>query len=86
MNATVDIPDQSYRQVKARPAWQGRAVQDVTIELYERWLADPAEGSAPDRAAPADARDERWEAVGREIVEQAGDPRSSLEILLTDPR
>jgi len=86
MKATVDIPDQLYRQVKARAAMQGRAVRDVTIELYERWLADPANDSAADRAALADAWIERWEAIGREIAEKAVDPRSSVEILLADRR
>ncbi|MCY7417937.1 MAG: hypothetical protein LH650_05495 [Chloroflexi bacterium] len=86
MKATVDIPDQLYRQVKARAALHGRAVRDVTIELYAGWLADPADSSAADRAALADAWIERWEAIGREIAEKAVDPRSSIEILLADRR
>lgn len=86
MKATVDIPDPLYRQVKARAALEGRAVRDVTIELYERWLADPADGSPADRAALADAWIERWEAIGREIAEKAVDPRTTREILLADRR
>lgn len=39
MKATIDIPDELYRQVKARSALQGKAVREVTIELYERWVA-----------------------------------------------
>ncbi|MFN8519418.1 MAG: hypothetical protein U0667_08530 [Chloroflexota bacterium] len=38
MKATIDVPDALYRRVKARAALDGRAVRDVTIELYERWL------------------------------------------------
>ncbi len=86
MKATVDIPDQLYRHVKARAEMQGRAVRDVTIESYERWLSDPANDSVADRAALADAWIERWEAIGREIAEKAVDPRSSVEILLADRR
>lgn len=42
MKATIDIPDELYRQVKARSALQGRPVREVTVELYERWLASDA--------------------------------------------
>lgn len=53
MKATIDVPDELYRRVKARSALLGKAVREVTIELYERWLAGESE-TAP-------ARDpERW--------------------------
>jgi hypothetical protein len=49
MKATIDIPDELYRQVKARSALQGKTVREVTVELYERWLAsDMASAPAPD--------------------------------------
>jgi hypothetical protein len=49
MKATIDIPDELYRQVKARSALQGKAVREVTVELYERWLAsDMSPAPAPD--------------------------------------
>lgn len=86
MKATVDIPDPLYRQVKARAALEGRAVRDVTIELYERWLAEAGGSSVVDRAALADAWIERWEALGREIADKAVDPRSTVEIVLADRR
>ena len=38
MKATIEIPDELYRQVKAKSALQGRAVREVTIELYQAWL------------------------------------------------
>ncbi len=38
MKATIDVPDDLYRKVKAKTALQGRAVREVTIELYRRWL------------------------------------------------
>jgi hypothetical protein len=43
MKATIDIPDDLYRRVKARTAEQGRKIRDVTIELFQGWLA----GSQP---------------------------------------
>ena len=39
MKATIDVPDELYRRVKAKTAIQGRAIREVTIELYQRWLA-----------------------------------------------
>jgi hypothetical protein len=40
MKATIDIPDDLYRRVKARSAMLGRPVREVTIELFRRWLGD----------------------------------------------
>ena len=57
MKATIDIPDAMYRQVKAHAALQGRAVREVTIELYQRWLAEigaTSEAHADARAPTAD--------------------------------
>lgn len=38
MKATIDIPDELYRKVKAKTAEQGRKIRDVTIELFQGWL------------------------------------------------
>lgn len=38
MKATIEIPDELYRQVKAKSALEGRAIREVTIELYQTWL------------------------------------------------
>lgn len=38
MKATINIPDDLYRRVKAKSALEGRRVREVTIELYSRWL------------------------------------------------
>lgn len=43
MKATIDIPDEIYRKVKAKSALQGRSVRDVTTELYQQWV----EGEQP---------------------------------------
>jgi hypothetical protein len=40
MKATIDIPDDLYRRVKAKTALKGRAVRDVTIELYRKWVEE----------------------------------------------
>jgi hypothetical protein len=41
MKATIDVPDDLYRRVKAKTALQGRAVREVTIELFQRWVNEP---------------------------------------------
>ena len=38
MKATMQIPDEMYREVKAKSALQGRSVRSVTIMLYTGWL------------------------------------------------
>ena len=41
MKATFDIPDDLYRQVKARSALEGRPLRSVAVELFQRWLSPP---------------------------------------------
>ncbi len=38
MKATFQIPDELYREVKARVALEGRSVREVVISLFESWL------------------------------------------------
>jgi hypothetical protein len=38
MKATLDIPDDLYRRVKARSALEGRTLRSVAIELFQTWL------------------------------------------------
>jgi hypothetical protein len=53
MKATIEIPDDLYRRVKAKSALQGRTIREVTMELYQTWLVD-----AP--AAPAALSPDQW--------------------------
>jgi len=46
MKATIDVLDERYQRVKAKTALQGRAIREVTIELYRRWLEQDDEGQA----------------------------------------
>jgi hypothetical protein len=39
MKATMEIPDELYRRVKAKSALEGRAIREITVELYQHWLA-----------------------------------------------
>ncbi len=38
MKATMDIPDELYRQVKAKSALEGRCVREVAVSLFDTWL------------------------------------------------
>ncbi len=93
MKATIDIPDAMYRQVKAHAALRGRAVREVTIELYERWLAEigespeaPSAADAQPRPTAAEAWLARWDAIGVEVATKAVDPRPASEIVIAERR
>ena len=93
MKATIDVPDAMYRQVKAHAALQGRAVREVTIELYQRWLAElgeaveaPSAINAEPRSAAAKAWLARWDAIGVEVATKAVDPRPASEIVIAERR
>ncbi|MDG4549357.1 MAG: hypothetical protein P9F19_07725 [Candidatus Contendobacter sp.] len=47
MKATIEIPDELYRKVKAKSALEGRPIRAVTVELFRNWLGEPpAPGAA----------------------------------------
>lgn len=41
VKATLEIPDDLYRRVKARSAMEGRPVRSVAIELLQNWIDAP---------------------------------------------
>ena len=41
MKATLDIPDDLYKRVKARSAMEGKSIRSVAIELFQRWIQAP---------------------------------------------
>jgi hypothetical protein len=88
MKATIDVPDGLYRRVKARSALEGRSVRDVTVVLFERWLAEaPGLGDAIgdiDRKAASRAWMRRWDAIGKRVDVSAVDQRTTREILIAD--
>lgn len=40
MKATIDVPDDLYRRVKARSALEGRSIREVALDLFRDWLGD----------------------------------------------
>ena len=70
MKAALDIPDDLYRQVKARSALEGRPLRSVAMELFQNWLAAPrATADAVSKAIPAETAAAPWLAITRPYVE-----------------
>jgi hypothetical protein len=53
VKATIEIPDELYRQVKAKSALEGKAVREVTEELFRSYVTQVDRGSNPERTATA---------------------------------
>ena len=54
MKETIDVPDELYRLVKAKSDREGKAVDEVTVELYQRYVGQDEEPAPePHRAAAA---------------------------------
>lgn len=68
MKATIEIPDDLYRRVKAKSALHGRAIREVTMELYQRWLADDIPSGDP---RSAEEWLDEWIALGEEALRDA---------------
>ena len=81
MKATIDIPDELYRQVKAKSALEGRAIREVTIELYKAWLNQ--EDVATESLSPEQWLEE-WVRLGEELLHDAPPGPTAREILEKD--
>jgi hypothetical protein len=89
VKATIDIPDGLYRQIKARTALGGRTVRDVTIEAYQRWLAETPAPYASTDDGPATAGEawlDAWQALVAEVEQGDVDQPTTREILQADRR
>jgi hypothetical protein len=81
MKATIEIPDELYRQVKAKSALEGRAIRDVTIELYRAWVAQERTG---EEALLPEQWLAEWVKFGEESLRDAPPGPSAREILEED--
>ncbi len=81
MKATIDVPDELYRKVKAKSALLGKPVRQVTAELYERWLADEL---PPGPAETPEAWLRGWLADANAAVRAAPAARPAREELAAD--
>jgi hypothetical protein len=44
VKTTIEVPDELYRRVKAKSALEGRAIKDVTAELFLSYVEDETGG------------------------------------------
>lgn len=78
MKATIDIPDELYRKVKAKSALLGKPVREVTVELFRQWV-EGAEAAPP----PAGAD---WLEEFRKLQIPAGAAGSTARDILEEGR
>ena len=81
MKATIDIPDELYRRVKAKSALQGRSIRDVTTELYRQWVN--GEPSAADSPAASEWLEDLLR-LGADVSKSAPPGPSAREVLSAD--
>ncbi len=81
MKATIDIPDDLYRQVKAKSALEGRAIREITAALFESYLrGDSGAEPAPLDATPGSESEVRerhlpsWFGIAGRLGARAADP------------
>ena len=51
MKATIEIPDELYRKVKAKSALEGRPVREVAIALFRSWVNEQPAAPGPGPSA-----------------------------------
>ncbi len=71
MKATLEIPDDLYRRVKARSAMEGRPMRSVAVQLFQNWLDAPPtpDGQpAPSALSPAELEAAPWLALTQPYV------------------
>ncbi|AWI09728.1 hypothetical protein [Ereboglobus luteus] len=66
MNATLDIPDNLYRRVKAKSALTGKPVRAIAISLFSEWLDEPDSPSSEAAPRPQPA----WFGIARPYAEK----------------
>ena len=98
MKATIDIPDELYRRVKAKSALEGRPIRTVAIELFERWLEQDTPVTRKASSLTEDSSDEavqarrratrawldKWLEMGEEAFRDAPPGPTAREILDAD--
>lgn len=81
MKATIDIPDDLYRRVKAKSALLGLAVREVTIDLYRKWVSEEPPGVA---TSSAEEWLDDWVRFGEKTLPDDRPESTATEILADD--
>ncbi len=71
MKATIDIPDELYRNVKACTALEGRPLRAVAIELFENYVQNqrPRKGYDSDASGVTDTEHYPWLKISAKYVQ-----------------
>lgn len=69
MKATVDIPDDLYRRVKAKSALRGQPVREVVVGLFQSWLAEEETAAQQKQSRPEESQTPVWFGVARRYAE-----------------
>jgi hypothetical protein len=78
MKATIDIPDELYRRVKAQAALRGLTVREVTTDLYQRWLRERQDEGTRDE--PSEWLRSWLKSADEAIAETPGGPSAREEL------
>lgn len=71
MKATIDIPDDLYRQVKAKSALRGQAVREVAVSLFQSWITE-ADEAPPTPSDGAERPLPTWFGAARMYARRVG--------------
>jgi hypothetical protein len=83
MKATIDVPDELYRRVKAEAAMRGLTVREVTMDLYQRWLRERQDAEMTER--PSEWL-QSWLSAADQATARAPEGPSAREQLAADRR
>ena len=84
MKATIEIPDELYRRVKAKSALEGRPIRAVTIELFQQWLAEETSAALQTTEPTPEQWLEDWIRLGERWSRNAPAGPTATEILEAD--
>lgn len=60
MKATIELPDDLYRRVKAKSAIEGQPVREVVMQLFRGWLGEKDESGAAKSEVAQDSPAPSW--------------------------
>ena len=69
MKATIDIPDDLYRRVKAKSAMEGLAVREVAVSLFSTWIGEAPPVAPHDQATAGGTTTPAWFGSARHYAE-----------------
>ena len=87
MRTTVELPDDLLAELKVIAVREHRHLRDVLQEIVSLGLRSRRTQAASDAdESQADTWLHDWQGLGRRIEAESSDPRSCVDILLSDRR